>query len=371
VLFKSARSRRPIAILTPKAGANCSPLDPFGGDTNGRKWTYYHRCLEERGGVRYLEPGDWESVRGYQYAFVHEALYDVLGERTIAALQTLKRNNGRVIWVELHEKSIFSGACFLPGFFAAVDRVLKHQLVDWDFLKSELRKPVNRLAPHVIYGKPSYLEFLADPHLFAFRVEPQLFEDHLRFDFAEVQDKIVPIMYPFSWSLLARGLPAYSCDNAKAAIATYSGRLSLNHLQRNALVAAVTARGVPATFDADYLASLRSSRHFLALGHIHSSLRTFDTLAFDTVLVHYEPGPYKWWSEFQPYRNFIPIGDVSKIFRAGGFGMDEAYVDSIAEQLKADLQNEELRAIVLEGQRALFEKLIDPSFIRGKLGMDE
>ena len=332
---------------------------------------YYHMCLREWGDVRYVQPTSWRNAIGSDYIFVHESVYDRLGNDTVSALTELKRNCGRLIWVELHEKSVFSGACFLPGFFAAVDRVLKHRFVDWDFLMGQLRNPVNLLAPHIIYGKPSYLEYLVDPESVCVSHRAQLLEDHLQFDFAPVHDKIQPIMYPFSWSLVARGFPTYSCGNEKTAMATYSGRLVTNHLQRNAFVSHLAARGVPAVFDANYMASLRSSHYFLALGHIHSSLRTFDTLAFDTVLVHYEPGPYRWWRKFQPYRNFIPIGDVSKIFLPGGFGMDKSYVESLAEQLKTDLQEEELRAVVLEGQRVLFERLTDPSFIRDKLGMDE
>jgi hypothetical protein len=371
LFFDKFRDRRQVAVLTPPEIGNNSSLLPRSGSTNGRKWTYYDLCIRDWGRTKYFRVEDWERVRDFRYVFVHEGLFDALGPETSESLRMLKDNNGKVIWVELHEKSVFSGAFFQPDFFDTVDLVLKHQLIETSFLKDELSRTTNRLAPHAVYGKATYADYLGDRELFAFHIPPTLFDSHLAFDFDLAAKKIRPLMYPFSWALLEHGMPRYSEQQEKHEQALYSGRKNINHVQRHAFVAWLEDHGVPIGITEDYFSALRGARYFAGLGHIHSSLRTFDTLAFDTVLLHYGSGPYIMWPEFEAYVNFLPAGDVSRIFVPGGFGMDIDYLEGVAARLKADLGNEDLRQSILKGQRSLFDRLIDPKFIRSKLGIDE
>ena len=360
-----------VAILTLTADNCTSPLFPKLPSEGARKWDYYDLCLRQIGEVQYFQISDWESVQDYNYVFVHETLYEAFAENVPEILAQLKSRNGKVIWVELHEKSIYSGALFLEGFLDHVDLILKHQLVDWDFLKGELRNPHNNLAPYAFFGQPNILSYWQAKEYFGFRVDEKLIDNHLRFDESCLAGKVAPIMYPFSWKLIAGGFPRYTAVQRKKYRIGYSGRIHINHSQRNSLAAALINFGLDVTINEDYLATLAGSEYFLGLGHIHSSLRTFDTMAFNTVLVHYESYPYKMWEEFREYETFIPMGNPHKIFAEGGFGFDRDYLGAVAARLQEDIQNRDLREKILINQKELFQKLTDPKFICGKLGIEE
>ena len=269
----------------------------------------------------------------------------------------------------MHEKSLYSPAVFQDGFFEAVDLLLKHQMLDFDFLRQEAPRRETALAPARFYAQHNLVSFLRNKAYFGFDIPDNLIENHLRFDFAAKRNVIQPLMYPFSWSMIQNGLPRYQCGAEKTMTLSYAGRIHINHAQRNAVTASLAAAGVDVTFSEDYAECLRKSKYFLGLGHIHSSLRTFDTLAFDTVLVHYQAYPYIMWPEFKEYETFLPFGNPHELFVPGGFGLNKPYFDKTAERLQKDMADEGLRERLLVNQRALFQRLIDPRFIQEKLGV--
>lgn len=360
-----------FAILTTPVDHCTSPIFPMLPSEGARKWDYYDLCLRQVGEVQYFTYDKRDEISDFDYVFVHETFYEALGERVPEELRKLKARNRKIFWVELHEKSIFSGALFLDGFLDQVDLILKHQLLDFDFLKEELKNPENNLAPYAFFGQPNILSYWQCKDYFDFRIDEELIAAHLDFDESCLLDKVRPIMYPFSWKLIASGFPKYTEVKEKRYKIGYSGRIYINHAQRNSLAAALINLGLKVEINEDYLHTLGHSEYFLGLGHIHSSLRTFDTMAYNTVLIHYQAYPYRMWPEFREYETFIPLGNPHRLFLKGGFGFNEEYLKAIAARLREDIANEELKEKILQNQKALFEKLVDPKFICAKLGIEE
>ena len=366
---KTKQNTSRIAVLSQAADNGVSPMWPKIPNANGRKWDYYDRCLRQSHSVSYFRPRFWERIQGYDCLFIHETLWERFGDKTVEVLARLKRQNGKIIWVELHEKSLYSPAIFQDGFFETVDLTLKHQMLEFNFLKQELQRHETTLAPLQFYAQHDLLTFLQNKSYFGFDIPDDIIENHLQFDFAAKQNVIQPIMYPFSWTMIQNGLPQYQGGAEKAMTLSYAGRIHINHAQRNAVTASLAAAKLDITYSENYMDCLRQSKYFMGLGHIHSSLRTFDTLAFDTVLVHYQAYPYAMWPEFQEYKTFIPFGNPHELFVPGGFGLNKPYFDKIAAQLQKDIADEALRGRLLTNQKALFHRLLDPRFIGEKLGL--
>jgi hypothetical protein len=357
-----------IAVLTPFEDLNCSPLYPYLKYAPGKKWTYYDLCLRTEAQVKYLPLEKHHKVKGYKTVYIHENLYDKYPDQLIEILSTLKRNNDRLIWVELHEKSLFSEAIFKQGFWEQIDLVLKHQLLEFDILKAELAKPLPHIGPYQLFGSATPLPYFR--RWFGFTFSDEILQKHAAFDFNAQAHKIQPLMFPFSYPLIEKGFPSYSSNHPKKQSVGYSGRqAALAHLHRNFVCASLLQHGIPLVDnEKDYVGTLRHSEYFLALGHIHSSLRTFDTLAFDTVLVHYGKSPYRMWPEFKEYETFLPLGNIHALFQAGGLGYDQAAIHKTAQQFALDLQDTALKQKLLVHQKELFHQLIHPKFINQKLG---
>lgn len=359
-----------ICILTPFEDSSDSPLWPELAHPPARKWNWYHRCLDVTCDGAYTPLDQHRAVADFDAVLVHEGLFGLLVDETTAALARLRERNGRVIWIEQHERSTFSGAVLQDGFFRVVDLVLKHQLLRWPALRDALASGTPDPGPWALYGHRSYLDYLRDGRLFGGLVRAEDLERHLTHDLEEhYGTRIRPLMYLFSSEALENGDPARTASTGEVPLAE-AGRYNLAHYQRKVLTSALRRHGVEVRDDLGYRDALAKSRAFLGLGHVHSSLRTFDAMLFDTVLVHYGDGPYVTWPEFRPYHNYVPFGDVSEMFRAGGVSPDWDAIDAACETLARDLADEELTASVRAGQAALVDRVLEPGFIAGKLGIE-
>ena len=143
-----------IAIVTPGSIAYSSPLQSARMANGPSLWEWYHQCLSDVGEVRYFAPGEAKTVRGYDAVLVHEGL-DRLEGGARQALAALRAGNRKVIWVEPHQRSTFSGAVFDPAFFESVDLVVKYQLVVYEALVRGMRSPENNLGPWAFFGHTS------------------------------------------------------------------------------------------------------------------------------------------------------------------------------------------------------------------------
>jgi hypothetical protein len=358
-----------VCILTPREDHNDSPLWPELEYAPGRKWSWYHECLDATCDGAYALLEQHGEVNGFDAVLVHEGLFTLLEDRTVDALARLRGANGRVIWVEQHERTLFSGAVFLDGFFDAVDLVLKHQLMRWPTLRDALKSGRPDLGPWALFGYPSYPSFVGDRRLFGGLVRSEDLKRHQTADLEPLYgSRIQPLMYLFSSAVLDRGRPSRQIGTSEFPL-TEAGRFSIAHYQRKVLTSALRRAGVEVRDDLDYLEAIARSRAFLGLGHIHSSLRTFDTMLFDTVLVHFGPGPYVVWPEFREYETYLPFGDVSRMFSHGGASPEWNYIDEACATLARDLADEALLSRVLAGQAQLIERVLDPEFIVDKLGI--
>lgn len=371
MFFKKFNTK--VAIITPFKDTNNSPLYYKGMYKPGIKWLYYHNILSKNTNLQYFRIEEYERIKNYDYVFIHESFYDIFGDRTVTMLNDIKMQNKILYWIELHEKSFFSEAVFLDGFFETIDRIYKHQLLEFDFLKDNLKEEYGNLVPFYNYNEKNMLEYYQNKRFFSFNISDNITHKHINFDFQKYEDQILPLMYPFSYEFLNKSKLVYTKSKKKYFIGHAGRRLAPSHVQRN-YIFNYLQRSVDDNKlhydEKNYLDTLKHSKFFMGLGHIHSSLRTFDCLAFNTVLVHYEKFPYKMWDEFEEYKTFLPFGNPHKIFKDGWFGADENNFEKTIDQFIEDINNEELLINILENQKELFSKIIDDQFIMKKLGIE-
>jgi len=371
LLFPNVR----VAVLTHFVSDRNTVAYPGEGAENGRKWDYYDECLQRVCSVDYYNESNWKEITGYDIVLVNDSLDNEWGDDTVLHLKTIKSKNARIHWIELHEKVVYSAACFLPEFWDTVDLVLKHQLVEFDILKETLANPSNCLAAYRFYGVSDLRSFWNLKDYFNYRMPDDLIGRHLSFDWESVAERIQPLMYPFSSKVFSKGALPYYRENVSNRgqsgnpSVVYCGRGNRSHIHRLSLVSLLVENGINVTVDDDYERSLTEYDYSLGIGLLHSSLRTFDTLAYPTVLVHYNTDSHKMWPEFKAYENFLPIGDPLEIFSKGCFGFQKDYVESVVVRFKQDLNDTTLRLKLLREQRKLFDQLTNPLFVVSKLGL--
>jgi hypothetical protein len=382
-LGKMSPSRR-VAVITPfdkRKYSNSSQLFPNLFYPPARKWDYYHRCLTAYFRVDYFDIDHLagKTPAGYDYVFVHELLCDVYPYDYLDVLHRLKKSNGKVAWVELHEKTLYSWGMFEKGFFEVVDLVLKHQLVDFTFLKDALSRPDTcTLAPYRLFGCNSIVEYYSDKRLFSFRFSETIFEKHLQFDFEASGDRILPIMFPFSPQYIDRVKmrdvdSSYIEEGDRTYFVSYAGRdrSSPAHAQRFVVADALNkALGGRLHYLDDYRHALQSSSYFLSLGHIHSSLRTFDNLLVDTGMIHYDLHPYRMFLDLREFVNYVPIGNPHRIFPNADAEADLSYLQEIVDRAAEHLVRDGFLPQLLVNQKRLLEQIIDPEFILSRIGVE-
>lgn len=364
-----------LAVITPGPVANISPLLP--GKTAGRAtdWEWYHRCLSDVGEVRYLAPREWESATGFDAVLVHEGLALSTGAFTIGALERLRSRNGKVVWVEPHDRTTFSAPVFERGFFDVVDLVAKYQLMDWPTLQRELETSDNSLAPWAFYGHASLAGFYSDPRLFGLPTSRETFERHLGSDLApRYGTQIVPMMRlftfprPTSWYA---GTPSRQPDVLKESQIGIALGDGASACLRGVLAGVLAQGGLTVKFHRSIQRAAATSEAFLALGPVHLDGSAADVLRFDTLAVLPHDERYVVWDDvYIPGETYLPLRGIGELLRAGGRMVNGEAAARLTAHLHEALADEPLRERVLEGQRRAHAKLLDPAFVAGKLGIE-
>lgn len=362
-----------IAIVTPGSIAYSSPLQSARMANGPSLWEWYHQCLSDVGEVRYFAPGEAKTVRGYDAVLVHEGL-DRLEGGARQALAALRAGNRKVIWVEPHQRSTFSGAVFDPAFFESVDLVVKYQLVDYEALVRGMRSPENNLGPWAFFGHTSIAQFYASEKLFGFPTSQQTFERHFTVDLSERYGaQIVPMMrlftlpHPDSWYV---GPPSRQravlkeCDLAVALDSSASSTL------RGLIAGLLAQSGLDVRLHGSAVRAAATSEACVAVGPVHLDSSAADATRFETVPILPQDDRYPIWDEvFIPYETYLPMAGFGEILRCGGRIVDNEVTRRIAEQLLADLGDAELRTRIRDAQPRAHKLLTDSRFIAGKLGV--
>lgn len=363
-----------VAVITPAGSANVTNLLPSARAGAPMSWEWYHRCLSAVADVRYVALDTFDSVSGCDTVLVHEALAAVTPGETVQALSDLRARNGQIVWVEPHERTTFSAAVFEPGFFEAVQRVVKFQLMDYPALLAGLRAHDDNLAPWALYGHTSLRGFYGDARFFGLPLADQTITAHLDTDLSALYgDRITPLMRlftlprPDSWY---DGPPSRQIHILKeSGLSLTAGDLPTTGVRM--LIAGLLGQsGLDLKVHTSTVRAAATAEACIAMGPTHWGPGAADVLRFPTLAVLPEDPRYHVWDDvFIAGESYLPLRGFDRLLRAGGRIIDGTAAREMATQLVADLGDAELRARILEGQRHAHARLIDPRFVVGKLGI--
>jgi WavE lipopolysaccharide synthesis len=367
-------SRR-IAVITPEAVANLSPLLPGEQALSATEWEWYHRCLSRLAEVRYFPLGDWMEVAGFDAVLVHEAFEAATPGGTVPALSQLRSRNGRLIWVEPHHRSTFAAAVFERGFFEVVDRLLKYQLMEYPALVAALGSPENNLAPWAFYGHSSIVDFYGNPKLFALPTTKDTLRRHFSVDLSEhYGDTIAPMMRlftfprPDSWYGLSPSRQERILKESQVALALADGPSSPI---RGAVAALLAQSGLDVKIHGSKVRAAATSEACVAIGPAHLDGGAADILRFETLAVlPHDPRYVIWDDVFVAGETYQPIEEFGSLIRRGGRVIDGDVARRIASRLADALSDASLRAEIMAGQRRAYERLTDAAFVAAKLGLE-
>jgi hypothetical protein len=367
--------RPSIVVVTPAYKHSISALMPAELSGVPCEWEWYHRCLSQIGDVEYVGIDRWDAVSGADVVLVHEALELIMHDATVRALSRMRSRNTKVIWVEPHERTTFSAPVFEPGFFDAVDVVVKYQLMKYDALIAALGSPDNNLAAWALFAHASIDGFYADKRLFGVPTSPETLRRHLTSDLScWYGERILPMMRLFtmprhnSWYY---GPPARHTNilrEADVGIALGQGAVPT---VAGMLVGLLARSGLHVKLHGSRVRAAATSHACLSIGPNHWDGGAVDILRFETVAVLPEDERYLVWSDvFAPYESYIPLVGFADLLRVGGTLVDGDVAERLATQLASDLEDGAQHERILEGQRRAHGLLIDPHFIARKLGLE-
>ncbi|MBV9605106.1 MAG: hypothetical protein JO027_08365 [Solirubrobacterales bacterium] len=363
-----------VAVISPEAVANLSPLLPGELARAATDWEWYHRSLSKLADVRYFPLGDWTEVTGFDAVLVHEAIEAATPGGVIPALSRLRGRNGRLIWVEPHQRSTFASAVFERGFFEVVDRLLKFQLMDYAALVDELRSPENNLAPWAFYGQSSITDFYGNPKLFALPTTKATLARHFSVDLSEhYRDTIAPMMRlftfprPDSWYGLSPSRQDHILKESDVGLALADGPSAPI---RGAVAALLAQSGLDVKIHGSKVRAAATSKACVAIGPAHLDGGAADILRFETLAVlPHDPRYLIWDDVFVAGESYVPIEEYGSLIRRGGRVIDGDVARRIGARLSDALADPSLRAQVMAGQRRAYEQLTDPAFVAAKLGL--
>jgi hypothetical protein len=364
-----------IAVITPEAVPNLSPLLPGEHALSATDWEWYHRCLSKLAEVRYFPLGDWMEVADFDAVLVHEAIEAATPGGTIAALSALRSRNRQLIWVEPHHRSTFAAAVFERGFFEVIDRLLKYQLMDYGSLVAALGSPENNLAPWAFYGHSSIADFYGNPKLFALPTSKDTLSRHFALDLSEhYGDTIAPMMRlftfprPDSWYGLSPSRQERIIKESQVALALADGPSSPI---RGAVAALLAQSGLDVKIHGSKVRAAATSEACVAMGPAHLDGGAADILRFETLAVlPHDPRYLIWEDVFIPGESYLPIEEFGALIRRGGRVIDGDVARRIAARLADALSNASLRAEIMAGQRRAYDRLTDAGFVTAKLGLE-
>lgn len=364
-----------VAVITPEALANLSPLLPGELAHAATEWEWYHRCLSKLADVRYFPLGDWTEVSGFDAVLVHEAIEAANPGATVPALSQLRSRNERLIWVEPHQRSTFAAAVFERGFFDVVDRLVKYQLMDYAALVAALRSPENNLAPWAFYGISSIADFYANPKLFALPTSRDTLGQHFSVDLSErYGDKIAPLMRlftfprPDSWYGLSPSRQENILKESQVGLALADGPSSP---MRGAVAALLAQSGLDVKIYGSKVRAAATSEACVAIGPAHLDGGAADILRFETLaILPHDPRYVIWDDVFVAGESYLPIEEFGSLIRRGGRVIDGDVAQRIAARLADSVRDDSLRAHITAGQRVAYERLTDAAFVVAKLGLE-
>jgi WavE lipopolysaccharide synthesis len=364
-----------VAVISPEAVANLSPLLPGELARAATDWEWYHRCLSRLADVRYFALGDWTEVAGFDAVLVHEAIAAATPGGIVPALSQLRSRNGRLIWVEPHQRSTFAAAVFDRGFFDVVDRLVKYQLMDYAALVAALRSPENTLAAWAFYGHSSIADFYANPKLFALPTSKDTLGRHFSVDLSEhYGDTITPMMRlftfprPDSWYGLSPSRQERILKESQVGLALADGPSAPI---RGAVAALLAQAGFDVKIHGSKVRAAATSEACVAIGPAHLDGGAADVLRFETLAVlPHDPRYVIWDDVFVPGESYLPIEEFGSLIRRGGRVLDGDVARRIAPRLAEALSDPSLRAEIMAGQRGAYERLTDAGFVAAKLGLE-
>jgi WavE lipopolysaccharide synthesis len=364
-----------VAVITPEAMVNLSPLLPGELAHAATEWEWYHRCLSKLADVRYFSLGDWTEVAGFDAVLVHEAIAAATPGGTVPALSQLRSRNDRVIWAEPHQRSTFASAVFERGFFDVVDRLAKYQLMEYTALVAALRSPENNLAPWAFYGQSSIADFYANPKLFALPTSKDTLGRHFEADLSEhYGHKIAPMMRlftfprPDSWYGLSPSRQERIIKESQVGLALADGPSSPI---RGAVAAILAQSGLDVKIHGSKVRAAATSEACVAMGPAHLDGGAADILRFETLAVlPHDPRYLIWDDVFVPGESYLPIEEFGSLIRRGGRVIDGDVARRIAARLAESLSDQSLRDQIMAGQRGAYARLTDAASVVAKLGLE-
>lgn len=364
-----------IAVITPEGAPNVSPLISAEMARAATDWEWYHRCLARVADVQYFSLVDWREVSGFDAVLVHEAIEAATPGATAPALWQLRGANGRLIWVEPHQRSTFAPAVFERGFFDVVDRLVKYQLMAYAPLLTGLRSPDSNLAPWAYYGHSSIVDFYGNQKLFALPSTPETVNRHFAVDLSEhYGDTIRPMMRlftlpgPDSWYGGSPSRQERILKEAQVGVAITDGPSSPI---RGLMAGLLAQAGLDVKVHWSRVRAAATSEACVAIGPAHLDGGAADVLRFDTLAVlPHDPRYVIWDDVFVAHESYLPIDNFGQLIRTGGRVIDGGVAKGIAAQLAEALSDPQLRAHILAGQRRAYEQLCDPRFVAAKLGLE-
>jgi hypothetical protein len=364
-----------VAVISPEAVPNLTPLLPGEHALSPTDWEWYHRCLSKLAEVRYFPLGDWMEVADFDAVLVHEAIEAATPGGIVPALSQLRSRNRRLIWVEPHHRSTFAGAVFQRGFFEVVDRLLKYQLMDYPALVAALGSTENNLAPWAFYGHSSIADFYGNPKLFALPTSKDTLRSHFSVDLSEhYGSTIAPMMRlftfprPDSWYGLSPSRQERILKESQVALALADGPSSPI---RGVVAALLAQSGLDVKIHGSKVRAAATSEACVAMGPAHLDGGAADILRFETLAVlPHDPRYVIWDDVFVASESYLPIEEFGSLIRRGGRVIDGDVARRIAGRLSGALTNASLRAEIMAGQRRAYGRLTDPAFVTAKLGLD-
>lgn len=363
-----------IAVVTPGAVPHVSALLPAAKAKAASDWEWYHRCLSTVGEVRYFGFRDLNGVAGFDVVLVHEGLEMAALEWTMSTLARIRGANGKLVWVEPHQRTTFAASVFEPDFFDVVDLVVKYQLMEYPALVAGLRSPQSDLAPWSLFGHSSLADFYGDPRRFAVPTSPETVARHLDCDLSpHYGERIAPMMRlftfpsPDSWYGDSAARQPNILKEAEVAIAEdEAGPASVR-----AVIAGLLAQcGLGVTLRRSRVRAAATAEAYVAMGPVHLDGGAADVLRFDTVAVLPEDPRYVIWDDvFVAGESYLPLHGVGPLMRQGGRVIDATAARASAARVAGELGDPSVRERILAGQRRAHTLLTDPVFVAGKLGI--
>ena len=364
-----------IAVISPEAAPNLTPLFPAKLARMSTEWEWYHRCLSRLADVQYFPLGDWTQVTGFDAVLVHEAIEAATVGTTMSVLSRLRHRNGKLIWVEPHHRSTFGATVFERGFFETVDRLVKYQLMEYAALVDGLRSPENNLAYWAFYGHTSIADFYANPKLFGVPASKETIGRHLTADLSpRYADQIAPMMRlftlpgPDSWYGGSPSRQERIIKETQVGITLGDGPSTV---MRGLIAGLVGQTGLQVKVYGSKVRAAATSETCVAIGHSRLDGGAADILRFDTLAVLADDPRYLIWDDvFAANESYLPIERFGELMGSGGRTIDGDVVSFTAARLAEALADTKLRAKILAGQRRAYGLLMDPWFIAAKLGLE-